>query len=82
MNHGGVLSDDIISGWASRTDTVSYTHLDVYKRQPLLLNIEMKDFIHDGSEVNRPNNALDIYLKELGSESPGDAFARINTQRY
>ena len=20
MNHGGVLSDDIISGWASRTD--------------------------------------------------------------
>ena len=42
--------------------------VDVYKRQ--LLNIEMKDFIHDGSEVNRPNNALDIYLKELGSESP------------
>ena len=30
----------------------------------------MKDFIHDGSEVNRPNNALDIYLQELGSESP------------
>ena len=30
----------------------------------------MKDFIHDGSKVNRPNNALDIYLKELGSESP------------
>lgn len=30
----------------------------------------MKDFIHDGSEVNRPNNALDIYLKELGCESP------------
>ena len=29
-----------------------------------------KDFIHDGSEVNRPNNALDIYLKELGCESP------------
>ena len=38
--------------------------------EPLLLNIEMKDFIHDGSKVNRPNNALDIYLKELGSESP------------
>ena len=41
-----------------------------YAEEPLLLNIEMKDFIHDGSEVNRPNNALDIYLKELGSESP------------
>ena len=24
MNHGGVLSDDIISGWASRTDKESY----------------------------------------------------------
>ena len=41
-----------------------------YADEPLLLNIEMKDFIHDGSKVNRPNNALDIYLKELGSESP------------
>ena len=41
-----------------------------YSDEPLLLNIEMKDFIHDGSEVNRPNNALDIYLQELGSESP------------
>lgn len=41
-----------------------------YADEPLLLNIEMADFIHDGSEVNRPNNALDIYLKELGSESP------------
>jgi conjugative transposon TraN protein len=30
----------------------------------------MKDFIHDGNEVNRPNNALDIYLRELGSDSP------------
>lgn len=30
----------------------------------------MKDFIHDGSTVNRPNNALDIYLQDLGSESP------------
>ena len=32
--------------------------------------IRDRDFIHDGSEVNRPNNALDIYLQELGSESP------------
>ena len=30
----------------------------------------MCDFIHDGSAVNRPNNAQEIYLKELGSESP------------
>lgn len=47
-----------------------YTFNVKYADEPLLLNIEMKDFIHDGSKVNRPNNALDVYLKELGSESP------------
>ena len=47
-----------------------YTFNVKYADEPVLLNIEMKDFIHDGSKVNRPNNALDIYLKELGSESP------------
>ena len=47
-----------------------YTFNVKYADEPLLLNIEMKDFIHDCSKVNRPNNALDIYLKELGSESP------------
>ncbi len=53
------------------TDNGSFYTFNVkYADEPLLLNIEMADFIHDGSEVNRPNNALDIYLKELGSESP------------
>lgn len=47
-----------------------YTFNVRYAAEPRMLSIEMKDFIHDGSEVNRPNNALDIYLKELGSESP------------
>ena len=47
-----------------------YTFNVKYSDEPLLLNVEMKDFIHDGSKVNRPNNVLDIYLKELGSESP------------
>ena len=32
--------------------------------------IEMTDFIHDGEAVNRPNNAMEIYMRELGSESP------------
>ena len=41
-----------------------------YAAEPLLLNVEMCDFIHDGEKVNRPNNAQEIYLKELGSESP------------
>jgi len=41
-----------------------------YADEPEKLNIEMKDFIHDGEAVNRPNNSLDIYMKELGNESP------------
>jgi conjugative transposon TraN protein len=41
-----------------------------YADEPEKLNVEMKDFIHDGEAVNRPNNSLDIYLKELGNESP------------
>ncbi len=47
-----------------------YTFNVKYADEPLLLNVEMKDFIHDGSTVNLPNNALDIYLTDLGSESP------------
>ena len=41
-----------------------------YADEPLLLNVEMCDFIHDGEAVNRPNNAMEIYLQELGNESP------------
>ena len=47
-----------------------YTFNVKYADEPLLLNVEMCDFIHDGSAVNRPNNAMEIYLTELGSESP------------
>ena len=47
-----------------------YTFNVKYAEEPLILNLEMKDFIHDGSTVNRPNNAMEIYLKDLGSESP------------
>lgn len=53
------------------TEDGSYYSFNVkYADEPLMLNVEMKDFIHDGSAVNRPNNAQEIYLKELGSESP------------
>ena len=41
-----------------------------FVKEPLLLNIEMTDFIHDGEAVNRPNNAQEIYLERLGQESP------------
>lgn len=47
-----------------------YTFNVRYTDEPLLLNVEMCDFIHDGESVNRPNNSMEIYLKELGSESP------------
>ncbi|WP_277638457.1 conjugative transposon protein TraN [Bacteroides graminisolvens] len=47
-----------------------YTFNVKYTDEPLLLNVEMCDFIHDGESVNRPNNVQEIYLKELGSESP------------
>lgn len=41
-----------------------------YADEPQKLSVEMKDFLHDGEAVNRPNNAQEIYLQELGSESP------------
>jgi conjugative transposon TraN protein len=47
-----------------------YTFNVKYADEPLLLNVEMKDFVHDGDTLNFPNNALEVYLKELGSESP------------
>lgn len=47
-----------------------YTFNVKYADEPTKLNIEMKDFLHDGEAVNRPNNSQEVYLKELGSESP------------
>lgn len=51
-------------------DGAYYTFNVKYSDEPVKLSIEMADFIRDGEAVNRPNNAMDIYLKELGSESP------------
>lgn len=47
-----------------------YTYNVKYADEPTKLNIEMKDFLHDGEAVNRPNNSQEVYLEELGSESP------------
>lgn len=59
------------SNLAVITEDGSYYSFNVkYADEPKHLSVEMHDFIHDGEEVNRPNNAMDIYLKELGSESP------------
>ncbi|WP_373826601.1 conjugative transposon protein TraN, partial [Bacteroides heparinolyticus] len=51
-------------------DGAYYTFNVKYADEPVKLSIEMADFIHDGEAVNRPNNTMEIYLKELGSESP------------
>jgi conjugative transposon TraN protein len=47
-----------------------YTFNVKYANEPLLMSVEMNDFIHDGDTVSHPNNALEVYLKELGNESP------------
>lgn len=53
------------------TDEGNFYSFNVkYADEPQKLNIEMKDFTHDGEAVNRPNNSMEIYLKELGNESP------------
>lgn len=51
-------------------DGAYYTFNVKYADEPVKLSVEMTDFLHDGEAVNRPNNALEIYMKELGSESP------------
>lgn len=53
------------------TDDGSYYTFNVkFAKEPLLLSIEMTDFLHDGEAVNRPNNAQEVYLEKLGQESP------------
>ncbi len=53
------------------TEDGSYFTFNVkYADEPVKLSIEMTDFLHDGEAVNRPNNALQIYMQELGQESP------------
>lgn len=53
------------------TEDGSYYSFNVkFATEPLLLNIEMNDFIHSGESVNRPNNAQEVYLEKLGQESP------------
>lgn len=47
-----------------------YTFNIKYADEPVKLSVEMTDFLHDGEATNRPNNALDIYMQELGQESP------------
>ena len=51
-------------------DGAYYTFNVKYADEPAMLAVEMTDFIHDGESVNRPNNALEVYMQDLGQESP------------
>jgi conjugative transposon TraN protein len=53
------------------TDDGSYYTFNVkYADEPVKLSIEMADFLHSGSAVNKPGNELPVYFSDLGSESP------------
>ena len=59
------------SNLAVITEDGNYYNFNVkYADEPVKLSVEMTDFLHDGEAVNRPNNALQIYMQELGQESP------------
>ncbi len=59
------------SNLAVITEDGAYYAFNVkYADEPVKLSVEMTDFLHDGEAVNRPNNALQIYMEELGKESP------------
>jgi len=59
------------SNLAVITEDGAYYSFNVkYADEPVKLSVEMTDFIHDGEAVNRPNNAMEIYMRELGQESP------------
>jgi conjugative transposon TraN protein len=62
---------DVETNFSVICDDGSFFSFNVnYADEPEKLNIEMKDFIHDGDAVNRPNNSVEVFLKELGNESP------------
>ena len=59
------------SNLAVITEDGNYYSFNVkYADEPVKLSVEMTDFLHDGEATNRPNNALQIYMQELGQESP------------
>ncbi|GHV15491.1 conjugative transposon protein TraN [Bacteroidia bacterium] len=53
------------------TEDGSYFSFNVkYADEPVKLSIEMADFIRNSETVNKPDNTLDIRIKELGQEPP------------
>jgi conjugative transposon TraN protein len=53
------------------TEDGSYYTFNVkYSDEPVKLSVEMADFLHLGSAINRPGNEIPVYLSDLGGESP------------
>jgi conjugative transposon TraN protein len=47
-----------------------YSFIVNYSENPEKLNIEMKNFLHEEKLCNLPENSMEVYLSELGDESP------------
>ena len=47
-----------------------YSFIVNYSVNPEKLSIEIKDFLHKDKLGNRPKNSMEVYLSELGDESP------------
>ncbi|HZL11920.1 MAG TPA: conjugative transposon protein TraN [Prolixibacteraceae bacterium] len=47
-----------------------YSFIVNYSDNPEKLNIEMKDFLHAEKLGNQPENSMEVYLSELGDQSP------------
>ena len=66
-------SSDLLAAKADGTENVLRVKAalrDFSRESNLSVITEDGAFLHGGEAVNRPNNALDIYLQELGCESP------------
>lgn len=62
---------DVETNFSVITEDGSFYSFNVkYADEPEKLNIEMTDFLRNGQTLNRPDNSLDIYMKELGDGSP------------
>jgi hypothetical protein len=51
-------------------DDSYYTFNVKYADDTVKLSVEMANFLHSGSAINRPGSEIPVYMSDLGSESP------------
>lgn len=56
-----------------------YSFIVNYSENPVKLNVEMKDFLHEHKLSNQPANSMNIYLSELGSSTPKNIKLAMET---